>query len=131
MRGLLLLLFTTSACTVAPPAPAVRHEVILDVTNNRDDPVIVRVVPRILEQGGVPGRVDTGAGDGSEVAPMQRRTLRLPMTSEEWTITVNGDPIIRSSDHDFVPGGWTAGRLVVDPDEASLGLDRSEALPSN
>ena len=129
VRGLLALLFLLSACTPAPAA--VRHEVILDVTNNRDDPVIIRVVPRILEQRGVPGRVDTGDGDGSEVAPGERRTLRLTMTSGEWTISVNGDPIISSSDHEFIEGGWTAGRLVVDPEEAFLELDRSEALPSN
>ena len=128
MRGLLVLLIAISACT---PAPAVQHEVILDVTNNRDDPLVVRVVPAILEQGGAPGRVDTGVGDGSEIAPGERRTLRLPVTSEGWTITVNGDPIVRSSDHDFIAGGWTAGRLVVDAEEASLELDRSEALPSN
>ena len=131
MRGLLVLLFAISACTVAPPAPAVRHEVILEVTNNREDPVVVRVVPRLLEQGRVPGNVDTGMGDGSEVAPMERRTLRLRMTSDEWTITVNGDPMILSSEHDFIGGGWTAGRLVVDPEEASVELDRSEALPSD
>lgn len=127
MRGLLVLLFALSACTVVPPAPAVRHEVILDVTNNREDPVIVRVVPGLLEQGGPPGRADTGTGDGSEVPPTERRTLRLPMTSEDWTITVNGAPLIRSTDHDFIPGGWTAGRLVVEPEKAVLELDRSEA----
>ena len=122
------MLLAISACS---PAPTVRHEVVLDVTNNREDPVIVRVVPRILEQGGVPRQVDTGADDGSEVAPRERRTLRLPMTSGEWTITVNGDPIIRSTDHEFIEGGWTAGRIVIDPEEATMELERSEAAPSN
>jgi len=129
MRGLLVMLLAISACSSAVQ-PAVEHEVILDVTNNRDDPVIVRVVPRILEQGGVPGRVDTGVGDGSRVEAGQRQTLRLPMTSGRWMITVNGDPIILSTDHAFIAGGWTAGRLVVDPEEAFLELDRSEPGPS-
>jgi hypothetical protein len=128
MRGLLVLLLAVSACAPAPPAP--RHELILDVTNNRADPLTVRVEPRALPQGGVPGQVDTGNGEGIEVAGMGRRTLRLSVTTDPWSITVNGDPILTSSEHDFTGGEWTAGRLVVDPEEASLELDRAEPMPS-
>jgi hypothetical protein len=131
MRTLLVALLVLSACAPAPPAPAVHHEVILDVTNNRDDAVIIRVVPRILQITGPPAQADTGQGDGSEVAAGERRTLRLPMTTIDWTITVNGSALIPSTDHDFIPGGWTAGRLVVNSEDATMELDRSEPAPSN
>jgi len=131
MRGLLVLLFAVAACTVAPPAPVVTQELILDITNNRDERLIVRVVPRLLQITGPPARRDTGGGDGSEVAAWERRAVRLAISADDWTITVNGSAMIRSDEHEFVPGGSTAGRLVVDPDEATMELVRSEPLPSN
>jgi len=83
MPGLLVLLVSVSACSVAQPPiePAAHHEVILDVTN--------------------------------------------------WTITMNGSAMIRSDEHDFIPGGWTAGRIVVDRDEATGEWERPQPAPSN
>jgi hypothetical protein len=131
MRGLLGVLLILSACTPAP-APAARHELILDITNNREAAVVVRIVPQILDGVGVPAQEDAGVGDGSlRVEPQARRTLRLPVTSESWTLTLNGTPFLRSTDHEFIPGGWTAGRIVVDPEEATSELERSQAAPSN
>lgn len=62
MRGLLVLLFVLSACTLPPPAA--HHEVILTVTNNRDEPLIIRVVPRLLQITGPPAPRDMGEGQG-------------------------------------------------------------------
>lgn len=130
MRGLLVLLIGASACTPAPPAA--HQELILDVTNNREAAVAVRIVPQILEGVGLPAQEDSGVGDGSpRVEPQARQTLRLPVTSERWTLTLNGTPFLRSTDHDFIPGGWTAGRIVVDPEEATSELERSQPAPSN
>jgi hypothetical protein len=135
MRGLLVLLVTVSACSaVQPPVePAAHHEVILNVTNNRDEPLIIRVVPRLLQITGPPAPDDMGQGqgEGSEVAGSERRTLRLAMTTDDWTITVNGSAMIRSDEHDFTPGGWTAGAIVVDRDDATGEMERSQPAPSN
>jgi hypothetical protein len=131
MRGLLVLLFALSACAVAPPAPTVTQEVILDITNNRDEPLIVRVVPRLLPITGPPASDDTGPASGSEVAAGERRGVRLAITADDWTITVNGSAMIRSDEQEFVPGGWTAGRMVVDPNEATMEMIPSEPMPSN
>lgn len=132
MRGLLVLLFALSACTVAPPDPKVHHELILDITNNRNAAVVVRIVPQILEGVGLPPAEDEGGGDGSrQVEPQARQTLRLPITSEQWTLTVNGRPFLRSTDHEFIPGGWTAGHIVVDSEEVTSELERSQPAPSN
>lgn len=129
--GLALLLAVAAACTVAPPAPTVHQELILDIANNRDEPLVVRVVPRLLQITGPPVPEDTGQGDGSEVAGGERHTIRLAMTTDDWTVTVNGSAMIRSDEHDFIPGGWTAGRIVVDPEEATMELDRAQPAPSN
>ena len=131
--GLVLLLVSVSACSaVLPPIePAAHHEVILNVTNNRAEPLIIRVVPRLLQITGPPAADDVGQGEGSEVAGGERRTLRLAMTTDDWTITVNGSAMIRSDEHDFIPGGWTAGRIVVDRDEATGELEQSQPAPSN
>jgi hypothetical protein len=132
MRGLLLLLlWAVSACTVVPPAPTIHQELILDITNNRDEPLVVRVVPGLLQIAGPPPPGDNGQGEGSSVAGRERDTIRLAMTTDEWTVTVNGSPMIRSDEHDYIPGGWTAGRMVVDQDEATMELDRPEAAPSD
>ena len=132
MRGLLVLVFGLAACTVPPPAPTVAHELILDITNNRDAAVVVRVVPEILEGVGLPPPGDEGRGEGSQqVEPRSRQTLRLPIPSDEWTLTVNGRPFLRSTDHEFIPGGWTAGHIVVDSEEATSELERSQPVPSN
>ena len=131
MRGLLGTLLVVSACAVAPPAPTAHHELILDITNNRDTAVVVRIVPQILEGVGLPAAEDAGIGDGSpRVEPQARQTLRLPITSEQWTLTLNGTPFLRSADHEFIPGGWTAGRIVVDPEGATSELDQSQPAPS-
>ena len=135
MRGLLVLLVSVSACSaVQPPVePAAHHEIILTVTNNRDEPLIIRVVPRLFRITGPPAPDDMGQdqGEGSEVAGGERRTLRLAMTTDDWTITVNGSAMIRSDEHDFIPGGWTAGELVVDHHEATGSMERSQPAPSN
>lgn len=136
MRGWLLLLLILMACGVEVPGPvptaaAANHEVVLDVTNNRGEAVVVRVVPRLLAITGPPAPADVGQGEGSEIAGGDRRTLRLLMDTDHWTITVNGGALIRSDEHDFIPGGWTTGRLVIDPQEAFVELDRSEPAPTN
>ncbi|MDQ3689356.1 MAG: hypothetical protein M3406_04845 [Chloroflexota bacterium] len=135
MRGLLALLIAVSACSaVEPPVePAANHEVFLHVTNNRAEPLVIRVVPRLLQITGPPAPADTGQGqgEGSGVAGGAGRTLRLAMTTDDWTITVNGSAMIRSDEHDFIPGGWTAGRIVVDRDEATGEMERSQPAPSN
>jgi len=129
MRGLLVLLFALSACTVAPPAPTVTQELILDITNNRNAAVVVRIAPRILEGVGLPPADDEGVGDGTGVKPQARRTVRLPITSAQWTLTVNGRPMLRSTDHEFIPGGWTAGRFVFDSEGATSELERAQPAP--
>ena len=131
MRRLLATLLALSACSIAPPAPTITQEVILDISNNRGEPVVVRVVPRLLQITGPPAPEDTGAAGGSEVAAGERRGVRVAITTDDWTITVNGSAMIRSDEHEFVPGGWTVGRLVVDADEATMELLPSEPLPSN
>lgn len=126
----LLLPVILSACASAPIQP-LHQELILDITNNRDAALVIRIVPQILEGVGVPAPEDAGAGDGSlRVEPQSRRTLRIPATSELWTLTINGTPFLRSTDHEFVAGGWTGGRIVVDPEGATSELEASEALPS-
>jgi hypothetical protein len=119
-----------AACT---PAPTLHQELILDITNNRDSAVVVRVVPQILEVRDVPAPEDgAGVGDGSpRVEPQDRRTLRIPVTSEGWTLTLNGTPFLRSTDHEFVSGGWTAVRIVIDQGGSEMELEPSEPLPSN
>ena len=131
MRGLLVLLIALSACALPPPAA--HHEVILTVTNNRDEPLIVRVVPRLLQITGPPAPRDMGEaqGDGSKVPAGDSRTLRLPMTAGEWTITMNGSAMVRSDEHDVIPGGWTAGRIVVDRDGATGNWEKPQPAPSS
>jgi hypothetical protein len=135
MRGLLVLLVSVSACSaVQPPVePGVHHEIILTVTNNRDEPLVVRVVPRLLQITGPPAPRDVGEGqgEGSKVASGESRTLRLAMTPDDWTVTMNGSAMIRSDEHDLIPGGWTAGRIVVDRDEATGEWEKSQPAPSN
>lgn len=94
-------------------------------------PVVVRIVPEVLELGRVPLQMDEGDGDGYTIEARERRTVRLPVMSDGWSLTVNGSPLLRSSDHDFVSGGWTAGELVVDHHETSLELEASQPAPSN
>lgn len=124
-----------SACSsVQPPVePDALHEIILTVTNNRDEPLMIRVVPRLLRITGPPAPRDTGEGqgEGSKVASGESRTLRLAMTADDWTITMNGSAMIRSDEHDFIPGGWTAGRIVVDRDAATGEWERPQPAPSN
>jgi hypothetical protein len=115
------------------PPPTAHHVVILTVTNNRDEPLIIRVVPRLLRITGPPAARDMGEGQGEgfKVSRGQSRTLPLAMTAGDWTITMNGSAMIRSDDHDFIPGGWTAGRFVVDRDEATGEMEQSQPAPSN
>jgi hypothetical protein len=134
MRGLLVLLVWVSACSaVQPPVEPPAHEIILTVTNNRAEPLIIRVVPRLLQITGPPAPDDMGEGqgEGSEVASGETRTLRLAMTAVDWTITMNGSAMVRSDEHDFIPGGWIAGRIVVDRDEATGEWERPQPAPSN
>lgn len=127
----LVVLLALSACAVGPPAPTLHHELILDITNNRDEAVVVRILPRILEGVGLPPLDDQGDGDGTQVEPHERKTVRLQITSAEWTMTVNGRPMYRSTDHNFIAGGWTAGRFVFDTDGATSELERPQPAPSN
>ena len=135
MRGLPVLLFALSACTVAPPGPAVHQELILDITNNRNAPVVLRIVPQILGGVGLPGlppAQDEGGGDGSQqVEPHRQQTVHLSITSPQWTLTVNGRPFLRSTDHEFIPGGSTSGRIVVGPGEMTSELGVSQPAPSD
>lgn len=124
-------LVASSTPDAASPTPTIHQELILDITNNRDEPLVLRVVPGLLQITGPPAPEDVGQGEGSEVAGGERATIRLAMTGEEWTVTVNGSPMIRSDEHGYIAGGWTAGRMVVDQDEAYMELDRPEAAPSN
>lgn len=128
------MVFVAACSSVQPPVePAALHEVILTVTNNRDEPLIIRVVPRLLQITGPPAPDDMGQGqgEGSKVASGETRTLRLAMTADDWTITMNGSAMIRSDEHDFIPGGWAAGRIVVDRDEATGEWEKSQPAPAN
>ena len=122
-----MLLFVLSACTLPPPAA--HHEVILTVTNNRDEPLIIRVVPRLLQITGPPAPRDMGEGqgEGPKVPGGESRTVRLPMTAGDWTITMNGSAMVRSDEHDFIPGGWTAARFVVNRDGATGEMGQSQS----
>ncbi len=123
MRALLVgMLSVASACN-----PAARHEVSLDITNNRDEVLVVRIVPEIRPGEPIVGRTETGVGGGYEVAPGQSVTLPLAVMSDRWTVTVNGAPVIRSSDSDVGERGQTRARLAVDRDEQFLEVIPAEA----
>jgi hypothetical protein len=96
------------------------HEVVLDIANNRDEPLVVRIAPEIVAGDRVASRSDAGVGEGHEVAAGERATLRLAVNSDRWTVTVNGVPAMFSSDPDVAQGGRTRARLVVDEDEQTL-----------
>lgn len=89
------------------------REVIIDVTNERDAPVVVRIVPDILPGHPTAGPNDRGTGAGWVVGPGESVTVPLTVASDRWSVTVNGAPVIRSSDPEIFGEPRVRARLVV------------------
>lgn len=95
-----------ASCSVPVP-----REAVIDITNSRDEAVIVRIEPEIVGVRPFRGGRDTGIGNGVIVDAGERRSA-LRTVSEVWTITVNGAAAVRSSDPD-VDDRRARARVVV------------------
>lgn len=128
MRSLACVAAAAMIVTTACSTP-VERTVVLDITNDRDEPIVVRMVPDIVPGPPVANRRDTGTGAGFEIQPGEGQTLELRTSSDDWSVTVNGAPALRSSDRGARDSVRVRARLVVHRESQILEVLEFELQP--